>query len=125
MARGRPKTRAHVEDKMLSKIDRKREFEAFQEALPKELRQDILEGKTSKEITKKYANYVAARLVGIALQDQNPSRALSAIKEVLDRVEGKPTETKKISHQLEDLPDDELDAVILAQFEEVASEGDD
>lgn len=48
--------------------------------------------------------------------------ALAAVKELLDRLEGKVTEKKEVTHAMAKLKDEELDALVLTALDEGAGE---
>jgi hypothetical protein len=50
----------------------------------------------------------------VALKDDLDSTSLTAIKEILDREEGKVTEKKEFTHRLAQLPDEEVDALLIS-----------
>lgn len=118
----RPRTNT-TEAKLVKSLDDLAAFEEFQVEIAPTLRAAIKKGETPEEIYKKVLSYIAARQVTIALTDQNPTTALAAAKEVMDRVRGKSTERKEIKHQLEELPDEQLDSLLLTKLKE-ASEDD-
>lgn len=100
-------------------LDQLSEYEAFTKDIPKELRQAILKGTSAKALYKKYANVAAVRAIQILMTEKDSSKALAAVKEVLDRAHGKATEHKEITHSLDQLPDKELDALLLGEMEDV------
>ncbi|NIO44963.1 MAG: hypothetical protein GTN36_05430 [Candidatus Aenigmarchaeota archaeon] len=86
-----------------------------------EIREMLLKGASAKEISKKYAAYAMARITQIALTDPDSSKALSAAKDLIDRADGKATETKKIKHEFEEMSDTELDAILKSSEEDLES----
>lgn len=106
-------------------------FERFRTEIAPELQEMLYQGKGTKEILKKFESYAAAKILTIALTEQDSGKALAAAKDILDRSHGKATETKKIQHQLADVEDRDLDALIMselsddvldAEFEELEDE---
>jgi hypothetical protein len=53
---------------------------------------------------------VAARMLTIALKEPDAARALTAMKDVLDRAQGKAVEKREVKMELEGLSDSDLDA---------------
>lgn len=94
-------------------------FQEWYDTLPEELRSLMLKGATAKEILKKYEAHSASRLVAIALTEKDSGKALAAVKEIQDRVSGRPTEHKKIEHKMAELSDDQLDALLLTEMEDM------
>lgn len=117
----RPRTKNGVEDSMINMIDKLAEYEAFVKDIPKELRQAILDGISSKALYKKYENIAAVRVVQILMTEKDSTKALAAAKELLDRTHGKATEHRNIKHSLDELPDKELDALLLGEMSDVTT----
>lgn len=90
------------------------EFEDYQTIL-KTIRKDIKAGMTQKELAQKYAPLAQARVISEMLTTDNPQAALAAAKDLLDRVEGKATEKKEITHRFKDMADAELDAILESE----------
>jgi hypothetical protein len=112
------------ENEMLRRLDDLSEFERFKtEILPK-LRRALEKGKGVEDIYKLVAAEAAARAVTLALTEPDSGKALSAIKEILDRSGGKATDRKEITQKYEKLSDTELDALLSSQLTEVASDED-
>lgn len=104
---------------MIRKIDNRNELVEMIQSLPKQLRQAIIDGSAPEQIYKDNLPIAAARIVAIAATERNPSVALAAAKDILDRVQGKAVERKLVKHQLEDVPDDQLDAILISELEGV------
>lgn len=98
-------------------------YTEFKAKIIPELRKMLLSGAKDKDILAMYTPQVAARLVTIALTDTDNTKALAAIKDLLDRANGKATEHKKIDHQFSNLTDEQLDALIAT--ERMDAEADD
>lgn len=101
-------------------VDQLMAFERFRTEIAPELQEMLLKGATSKQILKKYDNYVAAKILTIALTEPDSSKALAACKDLMDRAGGKATETKKIEHSLQQTDDKELDALIKSEMADEA-----
>jgi hypothetical protein len=56
----------------------------------------------------------------IAMTDKDSGRALSAIKDILDRTQGRAVERTTTTHKFEKLKDEELDALLKSRLKEVA-----
>lgn len=97
------------------------EFEEFRESLLPALRQDLSKGMDAETMQKKYSSILAARGISIGLTEEDSSKALAAIRDILDRTQGKAKESKEIQHRLGKLKDDELDAFLLTQIHEMDS----
>ena len=122
-ARGSARANA-IQHKMARNLDDLEAFENFQAEILPELQKLIRKGASADEIYKKFQAHAAARAVTIALTDGDTAKRLAAIKEVLDRAVGKPTETKKVEHKFDKLRDEELDALIMSEAEGTQPEDD-
>ena len=79
------------------------------------LRQAVESGKTSAEILELGRALAVARLVSMAALE--PLGNLGAIKEVLERIHGKVTDKREVTHALAKLKDEEVDALLLSAME--------
>lgn len=104
---------------MVRKIDDLAAYEQFKSEILPYLRDAIQRGATAEEIYRKAEALAAARAVTIAATETDTGKALSAIKDILDRSGGKATDRKVIEHRYKDLSDSELDAMLLSESEEV------
>ena len=101
-------------------LDALQKFEDFSTKILPALQKDLLSGMGAKELREKYAAIIQARQITTAILSQDEGRASVAAKDVLDRTEGKATERKEVTHKFADLPDEELDAIIRSEEEELA-----
>lgn len=99
-------------------IDRLAAFDDLKEHIDAELLQDLRKGYNATQLREKHQAKIAAREITIALKGA-PEKALTAIKNITDRIEGKPKEQKEIHHRLEKLNDDQLNAMLLTELEEL------
>lgn len=97
------------------------QFEEFQAEILPALRNDMSSGMTAEELYKKYQALAAARGISIALGEANSATALSAVREILDRTQGKATENKQVEHKFSKMKDEEIDAVLITQLDELES----
>jgi hypothetical protein len=104
---------------MVEMIDQLTAFEDFQGNILPALQEDVKRGMAPAELRKKYASLVQARIITAALANPDDGKALAAATDLINRVEGKPTEKKEIKHTLESLSDTELDAVLNSEIEEL------
>lgn len=105
-------------NKLVKGVDQLAAYEELVEGLPKELRNALVRGDSPEQLYKKYSNVAAIRVLQILYTETDSGKALAAAKELLDRTYGKATEKKVIRHQLEDLSDKEIDAMILSELGE-------
>jgi hypothetical protein len=111
--RPRP-ARNSTENKMLDKLDELAAFEEYRNQILPVLRKMVVSKTPPSEIYDAVKSLAAARLGTIIATELDPVKALSAIREVLDRSEGKPKERVSHEHKLSKLKDEELDSVILS-----------
>lgn len=93
------------------------EFVEWKETIHPRIRADIKKGLDPKQLREKYSPLAEARKLMIALTSTNESSALAAIKDIQDRTEGKAKERIDMTHRLAQMPDDELDALILSELQ--------
>lgn len=96
-------------------------FQQFKEELLPKLQEAIVGGKSAEDILEMSQKYAAARLGTIIATEVDSGRALSAIKEVLDRTLGKAVERKQVDHRLGKLPEEQIDALLITALEETTS----
>ncbi len=104
---------------MVSKIDKLRKFEEFEEQILPALRGHLKAGASAAQLYKLYEALAAARQLTIALTEQDPGKALAAIIDIQNRASGKPKEKLEVQHRYANLSDDELDALIDSRTKEV------
>jgi hypothetical protein len=97
------------------------EYEDFREKLLPMLRKDLLTGLTTAQMREKYLPLLEARKIQIGLLEADSAKAMTAIKDVADRHEGRPVERKAIAHRFESMPDTELDALLVSKLKAIAS----
>lgn len=95
------------------------QFEEYQTILSS-IRKDLKSGMTEQELARKYAPLAQARVISDMLTSDNVPAALAAAKDILDRVNGKSTEKKEVTHKFKDMSDKELEAVIKSEEEDLA-----
>lgn len=116
-SKGRAHGKAHgATGDMASLIDQKREFEKFQAEVLPALRKDLASGMTDEQLREKYMAYVQAAQLTTALTDP---RAGAERKDIIDRQRGKATERKEVTHKLSALSDEELQALVMTEMEEI------
>lgn len=113
------------EDEAVALSDDLVEFEKFRAELLPALRADVMAGTPAKDILEKVKSIAAARLGLIAASSIDQRTALSAIKDILDRTEGRAQESKEITHKFGKLKDEELDSLLASRFKEIEGSTDD
>lgn len=117
--RDRGKTNKIAETAMTSLVEALVEFEDFKEKLLPAIQKDLLAGMSSKELREKYSAIVQARQITTAIASRDEGRASAAAKDIIDRTEGKATERREVTHKYADLKDEELDAILASEEEEL------
>ena len=107
-----------AEDHMVDVLDELTFFQEFKAELLPDLRKLITGGAPTKEILERARALATARLASLAALETDSRTALVAIKELMDRLDGKATERKEIKHSMEQLKDEELDALVLTAMNE-------
>ena len=125
MPRKKRPTRNRQEDKTVRSLDHLADFEEFSTSILPVLRQDIKDGMTAEQLRKKYEALVEARTISIAFSAEDPGKALAAAKDVKDRASGKAREVKDIHHHMEDLPEEEIDALLKTKMAELGIKDED
>lgn len=103
---------------MCRSLDTLKEFEEFREKVLPVIHKDM-NTMTPEEFTDKYTKLIQARQLTIALTDHSAKNAMSAIRDLRDRMEGKPTEKRKVTVEYEDMPDEQFDAILMSELEEL------
>ena len=81
------------------------------------VKKDLAAGLTGVQIMEKYSSLAAARIVSIAATEADSGKALSAAKDLMDRVHGKAREVKDVTHRLAQVEDKQLDALLITELE--------
>ncbi len=99
-------------------------FEELRTTLIPALRDAVQRGASTEEMLMIGKSAALARLVSMAVLEAGGN--LGAIKELLDRTEGKVTDTKTITHRLDKMKGEEIDAYLLSAVSEssLTDEGD-
>jgi hypothetical protein len=110
------RTAAALQEAQARTLDDLAEFEEFREMFMPAIREALLKGCSSEQILAKFKPVMAARLVQLGVAGSE-SAALGAIKELLDRTDGKAIQKQEHTHRLAKLPDSELDAVLTSKLQ--------
>jgi len=108
-----------TEHKVAELIDDLNSFDEFRNGILKELRTALKSKNSSEEILQRAQAFAAARLASIAATEEDSAKALSAIKDLLDRTQGKPAQKQEIEHKFQNLSDDQLDAIVVNHLNEI------
>lgn len=99
-------------DRLARSLDKLAIVEDLMMDLPAELQKDVMKGMKPQEMRKKWSTMLTAKAIAIGLTAKDEGKALSAIKDLADREEGRAVERKDVTHHLEKLSDKELDAIL-------------
>lgn len=130
MAKIRPKTNKQPQPPgqdcfMTKNLDALAEFEEFKESLLPVLQADLRKKTPAKEILEKLKTLAAVRLGHIVMTEVESNKALSAIKDILDRTDGRAVERSETTHKFEKLKDEELDSLLQSRLKEVSESDED
>lgn len=122
--RGRAIERGHNEQEsgLIEALDELAMFEDFQKDMLPKLQALVKRGARTEEILEMGRALAVARLVTIAATEADSGKALAAVRELLDRKEGKVTERREVTHRMSQLKDEELDALVLTALNDAAEE---
>jgi hypothetical protein len=67
---------------------------------------------------------LTARAITGAIQEADFGKAMTAIKDIKDRTEGKPKERVELTNKLEKTPDEQLDAMLKSKLAGAMSDED-
>lgn len=109
---------------MASVLDELSEFEKFREEILPALRKDLGSGLTAQEVYDKYQAHAAARGITIAMTSTKESSALVAIKDILDRTQGKAIERKIVAGKFDGLSDQDLRALVMTEIDDEEAESE-
>jgi len=107
------------EEKTISLIKQLEQFDWFQQTILPALRADLEAGVDASVLRDKYQSLVQAQMITTALVDPDAGKRIAASKDIIDRAEGKAKERKEVEHKLSRLDDEELNAVIKSQLDEL------
>ncbi len=107
------------ENKTIELIDKIRKFADFEKTILPALQDDVKAGMGPKELRTKYASLVQARIISEALNNPDGGKALVAAADIINRSEGKATEKKEVTHRFDSLSDEELDAVLESETQDL------
>jgi hypothetical protein len=103
---------------MVEALDELALFEEYRATMLPKLREQVERGASTKEILGTAQAAAVARLASMAVLENDPKIALVAIKELLERTDGKVTEKKEVTHAMAKLKDEELDALVMTALNE-------
>lgn len=103
-----------VDEDMARNLDLLAGYDSYSEQVAPILRKAVEERWSVERIYKEFSSFIAARAITIALKEEDSGKALSALKEVLDRSQGKATERVETTHRLEKMADEDLDRMLAS-----------
>lgn len=107
-----------VERRAAINLDEAARIQAFRENLSDSIKRDLEAGLSAEEMMAKHESLAVARLITILQTEADSAKALPAARELLDRVQGKPTQRQEVKHQYEKLADEELDSLLSTMIED-------
>ncbi len=119
---GKPGSKKHTktgnkrEDSLIDGLDDLNQYDEFKKLILPELRKALLSGVSGKALAQQFTPQATARLVTIALTETDAAKATSAIKELIDRAEGKAAQKQETIHKFGSLKEEQLDALIKSRL---------
>lgn len=102
---------------MARKLDEREAYERFKEEVLPAIQKDLQKGFTAEELVQKYHALAMARNITIAINPKSQdSVALAASKDILDRALGKAKERSEVTHRMQDVPEEQLNAALLTKM---------
>lgn len=117
--RRKRKTTTRVKNDPAHLVEQMDLFHQFRTELLPQLQSDIERGMNAEQLAKKYSHLAMARMITVMMTEQDSAKALSAAKDVMDRGVGKAVERKKIEHSMAEMDEDQLDALILTELDDL------
>lgn len=118
---GRPRKGAaanNVENAMIRGLDQLASYENYRRDVAPHVQQLLASGATAQQILDSCQELAAMKLVEKALSGTGKEQ-VAALKELLDRTQGKPTEKVEIKTRYDKLGDQELDALLASKLKEL------
>jgi uncharacterized protein YehS (DUF1456 family) len=112
------------ENDMVNMLDALTEFEDFRETVLPAIQKDLKAGYNAKQLREKYLALLQARQITDALMAPT-GEAADIAQRIIDREEGRATEKKEVRHRFEELPDQQLDAVLESMMKKAATQDED
>jgi len=113
--RNRKRREEYGKERLLEKIAL---FEEFEDTFLPQLKKLLQEGADSEKMRSEMAPILTAKLLSMAITEKDTAKALSVIKDQLDRTEGKAKERIETEHKFAKLTDDELDSLLESRLKE-------
>lgn len=121
MGRGRPPKKNATEDAMIRGLDQLAGYENFRRDVAPYIQKALQEGWSTEKLLNSVQELAAAKLIELALGTPSKSQML-ALKELLDRTQGKPTEKIEVKTKYDKMGDRELDALLTSKLKELGSD---
>lgn len=121
---GRPSTKKKAsyknpaETQMVRALDQLAAYENYRRDVAPHVQQLLASGATAQQILDSCQELAAMKLVERALNGVGKEQ-VAAIKELLDRTQGKPTEKIEIKSRYDKLGDQELDALLASKLKDL------
>lgn len=123
ITRQQPRRDANTtEDRANVAIDDLAEFEQFRADILPKIQAQMKANASTKDILNTAKAVAVGRLAMIAAMEGDSKTALNAIKALLERTDGPVEERKTVTHQLSNMRDEELDALLITAVNETDDE---
>lgn len=109
---------------MVRMIDDLASHEEFKKTILPVLQAEVANGTPAEELAARFQTHAVARLITIILTETDSGKSLAAVRELLDRVQGKPVQKSEQTHKFEKLKEEELDALLASKLSELKDDDD-
>lgn len=120
--RGRP-PKNKTEDKLVRGLDQLAAYQNYRDNVSPYIQRALEEGWSHEKILASFTELAAAKLVQLALNGTGKEQ-MSALKELLDRTQGRPVEKLEVKGKLEQLSEKELDSLLMTKLAKLEGEDD-
>lgn len=126
MSKKRPRSNK-LERRMVEALDARNISEEIAAPIIPILVQAMKEGWDSDKLARhpQIQLLLTARALTIAMTEGDSAKALAAVKDIKDRTQGKATERSEVTHKLEKLPDEQLDALLQSKLGQQSDDAED
>jgi hypothetical protein len=111
--------------RMVRMLDDLAAHEEFKSTILPVLQAEVANGTPAEELAARFQTHAVARLITIISTETDSGKSLAAVKELLDRVQGKPVQKSEQTHKFEKLKDEQLDALLQSKLSDLRDDDED
>jgi hypothetical protein len=109
------------EEWMVQMLDEHDQFKKYQEMFKKLLTM-VGAGATADELRREFGPAITARAIAMAATTDDGRLFSTLMKDLVDRTEGRAVERREVSHQFQNLTDEELNNVLASELDGLTDE---